>query len=116
MGDINHDTQAFGSKLDAIRAELIAQSGRVMTICDAAFEALFADDPEAAKRAIDLDEPIDRADVEIENRSVELLCDASRVQNELPSAQIREVLVVVKANNELERIADCAVSIAEQVS
>ncbi|MEM1072204.1 MAG: PhoU domain-containing protein [Planctomycetota bacterium] len=105
----------FAGKLEAIRAELSAQGTRVLVICEAGFDAFFADDVDAAKTAIDLDDPIDRADVELENACVELLCDASREQRELAPAQLREVLVAAKANNELERIADCAVTIAEQV-
>ncbi|MGP1272484.1 MAG: phosphate signaling complex PhoU family protein [Phycisphaerales bacterium] len=116
MTDSGSPTGDFISKLSAIKAELDAQGRRVLDLCEAAFDAFFSDDVPAARRVIDLDEPIDRADVRIENMSVELLHEAARVSNELPPEKLREVLVVVKANNELERIADCAVTIAEEVA
>lgn len=116
MTDSASPTGEFNAKLTAIRGQLDEQGRRVLAICEAAFDAFFADDARAAARAIELDEPIDRADVAIENQSVELLCDAARASHELPPNRLREVLVIVKANNELERIADCAVTIAEQVT
>ncbi|MEM9660802.1 MAG: phosphate uptake regulator PhoU [Planctomycetota bacterium] len=106
----------FVTKLELIRGELNAQGRRVVAICDAAFDAFFSDDPAAAKKADAMDDEIDRADIAIEQQAVRLLCDAAREANELPPEQIRELLVVVKANNELERIADCAVHICEHVS
>ncbi|MEO1716700.1 MAG: phosphate uptake regulator PhoU [Planctomycetota bacterium] len=106
----------FTTKLELIRGELNAQGRRVVAICDAAFDAFFNDDPAAAKQAEALDDEIDRVDIALEQHAVRLLCDAAREANELPPEQIRELLVVVKANNELERIADCAVHISEHVS
>lgn len=116
MTDDAGRTTDFTEKLDAIKAELYAQGRRVLGICEAAFDAFFADDAAAAEAVIALDDPIDRADVILENRSVALLGDASRESSELPPEQLRALLVVVKANNELERIADCAVTIAEEVA
>ncbi|MEL7484113.1 MAG: phosphate uptake regulator PhoU [Planctomycetota bacterium] len=106
----------FTTKLELIRAELNAQGRRVVAICDAAFEAFFEDDADAAKRAAALDDEIDRVDVALEQQAVTMLCDAAREANELAPEQLREVLVVVKANNELERIADCAVHISDHVA
>ncbi|MEO0477578.1 MAG: PhoU domain-containing protein [Planctomycetota bacterium] len=88
----------------------------MVAICDAAFDAFFNDDTAAAKQAEAMDDEIDRVDVALEQQAVVLLCDAAREANELSPQQIRELLVVVKANNELERIADCAVHICEHVS
>lgn len=105
----------YDTKLELIRGELNAQGRRVVEICDAAFEAFFEDDAEAGKRAAALDDQIDRVDVALEQQAVSLLCEVAREANELPPRAIRELLVIVKANNELERIADCAVSISEHV-
>lgn len=116
MAGESSQSSGFTTKLELIRSELNAQGRRVVEICDAAFEAFFADDPEAAKRAAALDDQVDRVDVALEQQAVALLCEVAREANELPPNQIREVLVVVKANNELERIADCAVHISEHVA
>ncbi len=114
-GDASQSS-GFTTKLELIRGELNAQGHRVVAICDAAFEAFFNNDIDAARAAAGLDDEIDRVDVALEQQAVVLLCDAAREANELPPAQIREVLVIVKANNELERIADCAVHISEHVA
>lgn len=116
MAGDSSQTNGFTTKLGLIRGELNAQGRRVVAICDAAFEAFFDDNAEAAQKAAALDDEIDRVDVALEQQAVVLLCDAAREANELPPEQLREVLVVVKANNELERIADCAVHISEHVS
>ncbi len=116
MAGESSQSSGFTTKLELIRGELNAQGRRVVAICDAAFEAFFDDDGEAAGRAAALDDEIDRVDVALEQQAVMLLCDAAGEANELPPNQIREVLVVVKANNELERIADCAVHISEHVA
>ncbi|MEO0512074.1 MAG: PhoU domain-containing protein [Planctomycetota bacterium] len=106
---------AFVERLGTIKGVLIEQGGRVVELVERGFAAFFDGDPSAAKQVIAGDEPIDDADLEIERLSIELLADAARESNELDVASLRSVLVVVKANNELERIADGAVSIAEIV-
>lgn len=106
----------FAERVGGIKSSLIEQGGRVIELVDRGFASFHEHDGALAKRVIDDDEPIDRADVEIEGRSVELLADAARESNELDVKDLRSVLVIVKANNELERIADGAVSIAESVT
>ena len=56
-----------------------------------------------------------RADVAIEKTAVELLGAATAAACPLPDAQLRRLLTVVKINNELERIADNAVNMAERI-
>ncbi len=104
----------FETRLGEIRRELVTQAWRVLGICEDAFEAFFAGDAGVANAVIERDDEVDRVDVEIEKRSVALLEDAARVAHEVPVDQIREVLVIVKANNEFERIADLAVDIASK--
>lgn len=108
------DAAQFESQLVKIRADLVAQAWRVLGICEDAFEAFFAGDLGAAGAVVTRDDEVDRVDVTIEKESVALLSAAARVACEVPESQIREVLVVVKANNEFERIADLAVDIASR--
>lgn len=102
----------FETHLDEIRRELVTQAWRVLGICEDAFEAFFAADATAAASVIERDDEVDRVDVAIEKDSVALLQAAARIAHEVPSDQIRELLVFVKANNEFERIADLAIDIA----
>ena len=109
---MTEEAAQFETRLGEIHRELVTQAWRVLGICEDAFEAFFAADSAAAAGVIERDDEVDRVDVEIEKSAVSLLEAAARVASEVPVDQIREVLVVVKANNEFERIADLAVDIA----
>ena len=100
----------FDSSLAKLRQDIVAQGDRVLDITLKAVECYFDDDRAKAAAAIAADEEIDRVDVEIERASIPLL--AMGVTDE---KSIRSVLTIVKVNNELERVADCAVDIAEAV-
>lgn len=106
--------EGFHQRLTTLKGELIAQGRRVQAMVESAFDAVFARDAAAAQRAIDLDAEIDRIDVEIEKACVALLNDACGSGCILNPADLRMVLTIVKVNNELERIADVGVSIAEE--
>lgn len=106
------DAAQFETRLGEIRRELVTQAWRVLAICEEAFEAFFSGDTKAAAAVTARDDEVDRVDVAIERGSVALLCAVARISAEIPENQIREVLVIVKANNELERIADLAGEIA----
>jgi phosphate transport system protein len=107
-------TQGFDLRLQRLRADLVEQGRRVQALLEGAFEAVFARDPARAARVIGMDDPIDRVDVEIERASVQLLTDATHQNAALLPEQLRSVLTIVKINNELERIADAGVEIAER--
>jgi phosphate transport system protein len=106
----------FDASVALISHELHKQTHRVLEICETAIEAFFSGDAAAGRRTEAQDDEIDRADVAIEQKSVALLCAAARQANEIAPEQIRELLVIVKANNELERIADCAVAIGDHAA
>lgn len=105
----------FAQRSAALRQELVVQGKRVQAQVEASFSSLFSRQAESAKQAISLDDPIDAADVAIEQAAVSLLIDATRQGAELAERDLRDVLTIVKANNELERIADVGVDVAELV-
>lgn len=105
----------FGQRLSYLKSDIIAQGRRVQSILEDAIRAVVAADADAARRVIDQDEAIDRVDVELEKASVQLLTDATKRGAAMPPDQLRMVLTIVKVNNELERIADVGVAIAEEV-
>jgi phosphate transport system protein len=100
----------FHEKLTELRADIVAQGDRVYALTLAAVESYFDLDLPKASTIATLDDEIDRVDVEIERASIPLLALGPK-----DPYDIRSVLTIVKVNNELERIADCAVSIAEVV-
>jgi len=102
--------QNFNESLALLRSDIVAQGDRVLAITLKAVESYFDGDCEKARAVIADDEEVDQVDVEIERASIPLL--AMGVTDE---KSIRSVLTIVKVNNELERVADCAVDIAEAV-
>ena len=100
----------FDESLKVLRQSINAQGERVLSLTLSAVESYFDGDRMKALAVIAGDEEVDRVDVEIERSSVPLL--GLGMNDEF---RIRSVLTIVKVNNELERIADCAVEIAEHV-
>ena len=98
----------FERKLSQLKADLNTQGARVSDQLLQAVESSFGGDAEVAQKVIQGDGVIDRADVEIERACIELLRLGANDEH-----SIRSVLTIVKVNNELERIADCAVIVAE---
>ncbi len=107
--------ETFAQRAARMKADLAEQARRVQALIETAFDAAFARDPEAARRAIAMDEVIDKVDVDLERAAVQLLTDATREGAHLSPEQLRLVLTIVKVNNELERIADAGVAVAERV-
>jgi phosphate transport system protein len=106
--------QGFTKRLERLRADLAEQGHRVRALVEAAFEAAFARDPVRANIVKSQDDVIDKVDVEVEKAAVALLTDATHENARLDASQLREVLTIVKINNELERIADAAVAVADR--
>ncbi len=100
----------FSSKLHELQTLLHAQGDRVLTMVTLAIEAYFDHDEAKARMVVGLDDEIDTVDVAIERASIPLLA-----MGQTDEHAIRQVLTLVKVNNELERIADSGVNIAEQV-
>lgn len=98
----------FDRKLSQLKADLNTQGSRVSDQLLRAVEASFDGNETEAKSVIKSDEVIDRVDVEIERACINLLRMGATEEH-----NIRSVLTIVKVNNELERIADCAVIVAE---
>ena len=105
--------EGFRRRIELLTAEIVAQAGRAQAVVESAIDSVFTADAARARRAIEQDAEVDRVDVEIERTAVALLGDATREGAALSSDQLRIVLTVVKVNNEIERIADAGVAIAE---
>jgi phosphate transport system protein len=101
---------SFQKKLAQLKSDLVTQGRRVNELMLKSVESFFDRDPTKADSVIQGDEVIDKVNVEIERAAVPLLAMGSTDEHE-----IRSVLTIVKINNELERVADCGVNIAETV-
>jgi phosphate transport system protein len=100
----------FHQKLAQLRNDLVTQGRRVNELALKSVESFFDRNAVVADKIIADDDLIDRVNVQIERAAVPLLA-----MGETDEHEIRSVLTIVKINNELERIADCAVNIAETV-
>ncbi len=103
----------FSERIESLRSQLFVQGRRVQSLLEMAFNGLFSRDLEQAKRCVAADDEVDKVDVEMERAAVALLGDAVKEGATLDQDSLRMVLTIVKCNNELERVADCAVEIAE---
>jgi len=106
--------EGFAHRLAQLQADIVEQGRRVERVVQSALDAVFQRSPEEARWVVEHDAIIDKADVEIERALVALLTEAAKASVDLTPHQIRLSLTCVKINNELERIADGAVDIAER--
>lgn len=107
--------EGFERRVAQLKADMVEQVHRVQALMERSFEAVFNRDRAQSDLLIESDNEIDRVDVAIERSAVRLLSDATSQAACLADDQLREVFTVVKVNNEVERIADLAVEIAEHV-
>ncbi len=98
----------FHKSLETVLDDLLAQGRRVTELSLKAVESYFKNDAVVAAGVIREDATIDHVDVQIERACVSLMAHRPGSVHDQ-----RSILTIVKVNNELERIADCAVNIAE---
>jgi phosphate transport system protein len=74
-----------------------------------AIQALMGRDVKLAQTVIDSDEDIDQMEVEVEEQCIRIIALYQPV-----AVDLRYVIAVMKVNNDLERVGDLAVNIAER--
>jgi phosphate transport system protein len=100
----------FQEELDDLKTTLTEMAGLAEESVRGAVKALLERDVEAAKKVIERDERIDEIEVEIDERSVRLLALQQPMAKDL-----RLITMAMKVSNDLERVGDHAVNIAETV-
>ncbi len=98
----------FVQELETLKTNLIKMSSFVETAIADSIRALLDRQKEAAERVVAEDERINALELEIDNAVVDLLALQQPVASDL-----RFILAAIKINNDLERIGDHAVNIAE---
>ncbi|MBK9119291.1 MAG: phosphate signaling complex protein PhoU [Phycisphaerales bacterium] len=99
----------FVNLLNDLRRRSLRMASQVEDIVHEACEAVFSTDEALALRVIARDEEVDAAEVEVEAEVVRLLALYQPVGSDL-----RALCTILKVNNDLERVADCAVNLAER--
>ncbi|NTU68287.1 MAG: phosphate signaling complex protein PhoU [Chlorobiaceae bacterium] len=90
--------------------ELVMLSETVLSNFDQALTAVRIQDLQAARRVKEMDEEINLAEVRLEERCLAFLALQQPVARDL-----RTIVTIIKINDDLERIGDLAVHIAERM-
>lgn len=100
----------FEKELESLKTSLIKMGSLAEDAIGMAIQAFLKDDAALAQKVIDSDERINTLEIEIDNAIVDLLALQQPV-----AIDLRLILAAQKINNDLERIGDHAVNIAESV-
>ncbi|MGA2623924.1 MAG: phosphate signaling complex protein PhoU [Bacteroidota bacterium] len=98
----------FEQELESLKTNLIKMGSIVEEAVAESMKALMGRDTQLAQRIIDRDDRINSLEIEIDNAIVDLLALQQPV-----AIDLRLILAAQKINNDLERIGDHAVNIAE---
>ncbi|MDH4008970.1 MAG: phosphate transport system regulatory protein PhoU, partial [Desulfuromonadales bacterium] len=99
----------IGHELDRLEKQLLTLTAVVEESVQLAIKALEECNHELAKKVVDNDAQVNRMEVELEEECLKILALHQPVANDL-----RMIVVILKINNDLERIADQAVNISER--
>jgi len=103
-------TMHFVNLLDELRRRSLRMAGMVEDMFEEACDAVVNIDHALARRVIARDDEIDAEEVAVESDVIRLMTLFQPMGSDM-----RLLCTVLKVNNDLERIADCAVNIAERV-
>ncbi len=104
-------TRHFEQELIALKQNLVAMGTLVNDQLEHACTALFRGSEELASTVIRTDSRVDEFDTEIDRRCQDIFALTQPV-----AADLRLLMSALKINNQLERIGDIAVNIAERVA
>jgi phosphate transport system protein len=98
----------FERELESLKTSLIKMGSIVEEAIALSIKALLERDDTLARRVIEADERVNSLEIEIDNAIIDLLALQQPV-----AIDLRVILAVQKINNDLERIGDHGVNIAE---
>lgn len=102
-------TQQYQQQIEKLKDRILYLSGMVEQNLLAAVKAITAGDTAMARKVSSTDDEIDRYEVEVEEECLKILALYQPV-----AIDLRFVIAVIKINNDLERIGDLAVNIAQR--
>jgi phosphate transport system protein len=103
--------QHLSREVDRLKRKLLALSAYVEESVQRAVKAVSERDEKLARRVIDTDIEIDEMEVDVEEDCLKILA-----LHQLVAIDLRLIIAVLKINNDLERIGDLAVNIAERAA
>lgn len=99
----------FHEELDRLKSILVRMAGEAEESVRLAVEALLERDRSRAERAIERDAIVDRLELEVDDLAIHLLA----LQQPL-ARDLRFITMAMKISNDLERVGDHAVNIAQE--
>ncbi len=109
MGKV-HTDRVYESELKRLRERLLKMAGQVEQMIADSVQALVERDVELARRTIDADHLVNRAEVEADE-----LCLVILARRQPVASDLRFITLALKMVTDLERIGDLAVNICERV-
>jgi len=104
-------TKHLQRDLDHLRKEILTMGSLVEEAINKSINALVQRLPDMAREVIDADNRIDEKEVEVEEECLKLLALHQPV-----AIDLRFIITCLKVNNDLERMGDLAVNIAERAA
>jgi phosphate transport system protein len=98
----------FEDELDRLKESLVRMAGLAEEQVDAAVESLLKRDLDRAERVLERDPEIDDLEISIDNQAISLLALQQPMARDL-----RFITMAMKISNDLERVGDHAVNIAD---
>lgn len=105
-----HTLKPYEADLRTLETAVMTMGARSISMLHDALHSIFGNDPALAQRTIDADPTINQQELEIEQIAIRLLAKFQPVAEDL-----RLVTAVLKVSSSLERVADHAVNISEQM-
>jgi phosphate transport system protein len=105
----SHTDREYENQLRQLREGLLLMAGRVEQMIADSSKALIERDPELARRTIESDHKVNRAEVEIDE-----LCLVILAKRQPMASDLRFITLALKMVTDLERIGDLAVNICER--
>lgn len=102
-------TKHFENEIEKLKKKILRLAAMVEKSLQSAVKSITDGNLELAREIINSDENIDSFEVEVEEECLKILALHQPV-----AADLRYIIAVLKINNDLERIADLAVNIAQR--
>jgi phosphate transport system protein len=100
----------FQDLLGQLRDRVSRMSALVQQAVEQAVESVFNIDARLAQQVIATDSKIDEEEVRVEKNAIDLLA-----LYQPAAVDLRLITTIIKVNSDFERIADCAVNVAQRV-
>jgi len=104
-------TLHFERELEGLKKRILSLGAMVEERVRMAIKAMETRDRKLAKKVIDADDEVDQMEVDVEEECLKILALYQPV-----AIDLRFIVAVIKINNDLERIGDIAVNIAERAA